>query len=535
MASLYLILVLVSALDPGFSYVLDDEPKTLKLPTEYHFMGDETNILAGVIKPFEIWYNGNKSRVDYYGGTVKHYYVGETEYLYGKQFTIYPKTDEQVTNEYVCTEEDLDGEAINFLPTVDGFTYEGQVTYNDKVVDVWKYLDADIEKKTEKTLYVIPHKDGFDVPVFRESKSSNLWLGTLSGHEVWRYYDYSTPQLQQLDYSLEQACNGSAVTLLDASDETPVQLVSPEIDEAFSSYVDRHNKKYRNNEQENRKEIFKENWRRVMEHNKKNLSYKMTVNKFSDWTDDELASLRATRPSTQHIGSVPFPHTDEEVDKLVEELPKYYDMRIEGFITSVKNQASCGSCWAFSSTAAVEGALARSNGGRNLDLSEQSMVDCAWGFQNTGCAGGTVEGAYKYILRHGLPTQMEYGLYLDEVGKCKLDNMTEFYNIKGFAAVPRLSVNAMKVALYKYGPVTVAINANNAVMKYNNGIFFDPTCNNEPANHGVTVVGYGQREGVDYWIVKNSWGEDWGQDGYILFSATDNNCHLLEDAYYPVV
>ncbi|XP_045762819.1 cathepsin L-like proteinase [Maniola jurtina] len=533
MASLYFILFLVAAFDLGFTYILEGESKTLKWPPEYHLKGDETNIGTGIIKPFEIWYSKelNRSRVDYYEGTVRHYVYGETEDNYGQEFVVYPVTNEEYTNENVCEERDFSGPATDFLGSVSDFEFEGQETYNDKLVDVWKYLTSEEDKKkVEKTLYAYKDAEGFDIPVLKEIKVSNLWIGTVKGHIVSRFYDFSKPTDAALNYTLDKDCNETEVS----SDLMEKLHLSPDVEDAFASYMSRHDRNYED-DQELRKEIFRNNWRRVIEHNKKNLGYTLTLNKFSDWTEEELANLRATRPSGEHVGSVPFPHTEEEVEELVKELPDYYDMRIEGFISSVKNQGSCGSCWAFSTTAAVEGALARSNGGRDLDLAEQSMVDCAWGFNNMGCRGGQVKGSFKYILKHGLPTQMEYGLYLDEMGKCHRENMTSLYKIKGFAAVPPLSVNAMKVALYKYGPVTVSINANKAVMGYNSGIFFDPTCNDSGPNHGVAVVGYGKRDGADYWIAKNSWGEDWGQDGYILFSATDNNCHLLENAYYPIV
>ncbi|XP_034826450.1 cathepsin L-like proteinase isoform X1 [Maniola hyperantus] len=533
MAPIYYILFLVTVFDPGFTYILEGETKTLQWPTAYHLRGDETNIGTGIIKPFEIWYSAefNRSRVDYYGGTVRHYVYGETEENYGQEFVVYPVTNEEYTNENVCQERDFSGPATNFLGPVTDYEFEGQETYNGQLVDVWKYFTSEEdEKKVEKTLYAYKDAEGFDIPVLREIKVSNLWIGTVKGHIVSRYYDFSEPADVALNYTLDKDCNETEVS----SALMEKLHLSSDVDDAFASYMSRHNKNY-DDDQELRKEIFKNNWRRVIEHNKKNLGYTLTLNTFSDWTEEELDNLRATRPSRDHVGSVPFPHTEEEVEELVQELPDYYDMRIEGYITSVKNQGSCGSCWAFSTTAAVEGALARSNGGRDLDLAEQSMVDCAWGFDNMGCRGGQVEGSFKYILKHGLPTQMEYGLYLDEMGNCHRDNMTSTYKIKGFAAIPPLSVNAMKVALYKYGPVTVAINANEALMAYNSGIFFDPTCNDSRPNHGVAVVGYGKRDGVDYWIVKNSWGEDWGEDGYILMSATANNCHLLENAYYPIV
>ncbi|CAB3229334.1 unnamed protein product [Arctia plantaginis] len=123
------------------------------------------------------------------------------------------------------------------------------------------------------------------------------------------------------------------------------------------------------------------------------------------------------------------------------------------------DQGECGSCWAFSTTAAVEGAIARINGDRLLDLSEQSLIDCAWTYDNNGCNGGTLDGALKYVLTNGIPTEKDYGVYTEHDGYCDIFNMTNTYKIKGFAKVTPRNPNTLKVALYKYGPVTVAIHA----------------------------------------------------------------------------
>ncbi|XP_052741893.1 digestive cysteine proteinase 1 [Bicyclus anynana] len=535
MACFYLILVLAAALDCGSTFILENAAhKSIKWPKEYHLRGEEDNYLSGIITRFETWYSSstNRSRVDYNGGTVREYYTvsnSSEEIIF---FKINPVASEELTNKLECREARYI-ELFNILPDPKNYTFKGHEMYNEKLVDIWKYVeekDKD-EKKSEKTLYVY-QQDGEDIPVYEEIKKHNLWTGAVDEHKVKRFYDFKKPTVEALDHHKEKTCNESLLTVLDST--MNYELLSNDEDE-FNRYIIRHNKKYSEDEHEIRKQIFKDNMRRVIRHNQQNLGYKLTLNKFSDRTHEELAYLRGALPSLEHVGSVPFPHSEEEVELMARELPTHYDMRTEGFITSVKNQAECGSCWAFATVAAVEGAIARHNGGRNLDLSEQSLVDCAGGFDSYGCDGGFMEGTFKYVLKHGIPSEMEYGLYLSKENWCHLRNMTSVHKIKGFAAVPLLSVNAMKVALYKYGPVTVTINANDNVDVYHSGIFYDPTCNKRRMNHAVTVVGYGQREGVDYWIVKNSWGEDWGEDGYILFSATNNNCHILEGAYYPVV
>ncbi|XP_050355878.1 cathepsin L-like proteinase [Nymphalis io] len=538
-ASLNIVLLLIIAFDPGFSFSLGGEENVLKFPTEYSIRGEITNLFTGIIKPFEFWYSAelNMSRIDYYGGMVMNYYIAESEEDYGREYAIYPRTTDEMTSEIVCDEDTWEGEQKNLMTSSENFTYFGETIYNDKSVQIWKYIetDGDDNTKEEQTIYAYKSTDGDYVPVLYESLRHNLWSGALDSHIIIRYFNFSPLDAGELNLTNVEACKDTIKREHTKHKFNDLHELSTDVDDAFLSFKIQHKKKYKVNEHEMRKQIFKKNLRRVLEQNQKNLSYKLTINKFSDLTDDELGYLFATRPSDPHdLGSMPFPHTIEEVEEIAQDLPENYDMRVEGFISSIKNQGSCGSCWAFATTAAVEGALARSNGARNLDLSEQSLVDCAWGYDNYGCKGGMLDRVFKYVLKHGIPTEEDYGLYLEENGFCAIDNMTDVYRIRGFAQVSVLSVNAMKVALYKYGPVTVAINSS-PIIQYRNGIFYDPDCNEDHYNHAVTVVGYGVRDGATYWIVKNSWGEDWGEDGYVLISATNNNCHILEEAYYPII
>ncbi|CAH0717603.1 unnamed protein product, partial [Brenthis ino] len=529
MVALYFVLFsLVSSLNSGFAYIIG-EKKTLDLPIEYHVRGETTDLVTGILTPFEAWYSeeNKKSRNDVYHGLVKTYYIGEDEDL-TTVYKIHPITTEMVTNEIQCEKDYSADDTPKIFPAGDNFTYSGDVIYYNKAVQVWKLLEID-EKRKEDTMYVYTNEDGEDIPVWRELKVYTEWSGAISDHVIVHYFDFKKPNYEDLNVTLVTECED--VLIVSGRHEHS----SSQVDETFHGYKMQHNRNYKGEEHRMRKSIFEENLRRVIEHNKKNLPYKLTINKFSDRTAAELAYLSATRPSDPlAFGSEPFPYSEEEVNQMVQDLPENYDMRIDGVISVVKNQASCGSCWSFATVAAIEGAYARRYGDRLLNLSEQSLVDCAWGFTNMGCNGGFIESTYKYVIKHGIPAENEYGTYLAEDGMCRLENMTDVYRIKGFGRVPPQSINAMKVALYKYGPVTVTINAD-PIFDYGNGIFYNVKCNDRPLNHAVTIVGYGVRDGATYWIVKNSWGEDWGQDGYILFSTLNNNCHILDQAYYPIV
>uniref|UniRef100_A0A0K8T8H9 Cathepsin L n=1 Tax=Lygus hesperus TaxID=30085 RepID=A0A0K8T8H9_LYGHE len=414
------------------------------------------------------------------------------------------------------------------------------MTLYDKVVDVLSSTEEYEEKVLrETTLYVFKTDAGIDLPVQLVRKTYNYDLGEVSAHTISNFFDYTDEiSEEELTVENEDDCEDPFADIPDY--KTTMKFYHPdipvELDAAFEMYTTHHGKHYQDNEHQIRKAIFEKNWRMVEEHNRKNLGFRVELNDFSDKTDEELKYLAGTFPSSrQDPDMLPFPHTLQEIDELAEELPENFDLRIEGAITPVKNQGHCGSCWAFCTTAAVEGAIARSNGDRLLDLSEQSLVDCAWGFDNLGCNGGTLDGAMKYVLTHGIPTEMEYGVYEANDGYCAIQNMTSTYKIRGFSQVTPRNPNALKLALVKYGPVTVGVHASFVMQHYSNGLFYDFSCEDSYANHGVTVVGYGVRNEEEYWIVKNSWGETWGEDGYILISAKNNNCGVLDSPFYPIV
>ncbi|XP_072948109.1 uncharacterized protein [Epargyreus clarus] len=529
------VLLLISC---SYSYIIesDDPTESILWPTEYHLKGEKTDLSVGLVEPFEIWYSAelNRSRKDVYEGLDKTFYYSETDETTGKVYKVYPEANEDLEYADLCREDKHKGDIVDFLPKIDEYVYSGEEKYNEKVVQVWKFESSDSDGDTNSVLYVYRNDDGVDIPVRNETKRYNEWTKALTTHIIIYYYDFKLPNEDDLDVSNIEACEDKKIKR--NTKKHKKNGISSEVSRAFHKYKHQHKKQYKNKEHKMRKAIFEKNWRKVIAHNRKNLSYKLSINQFSDRTEEELKHLTATSPSPHGVGSVDFPHTEEELTTIVADLPENFDMRLDGVISHIKNQGSCGSCWAFSTTAAVEGALARNNGGRNLDLSEQSLIDCAWSYNNGGCDGGFLDGAFKYIVEHGIPSQREYGTYLAEDGHCAVKNMSEVLKVKGFARVPPRSINAMKYALYKYGPVSVAIYAGDSFVQYSSGIFYDIECTDQPRiNHGVTVVGYGVRDDTTYWIVKNSWGEDWGQDGYALMSATNDNCNTLTEAYYPVV
>ncbi|XP_073943282.1 cathepsin K-like [Choristoneura fumiferana] len=471
----------------------------------------------------------------------RYYYWAEfdTSGNEGQVYTISPKTTETEKNVMQCHKKNISEEEQNHdaFPVEGGYVYAGNQQHEGRQVDVWQETDEYDDTREENIMYTYKGARGVDVPVQIVKKTFNTFKGTMTLHVIYNYFSYE-PLICYKDLDADEDLCDVANEDLHGTLQVLHPAIRGDVDIAFESFKKHHNRKYRSQaEHEKRKKIFQKNWQLVVDHNSKNLGYKLAMNHLSDLSTEELRVRNGARASFHPAGSIPFPHSEAEVNQIVTHLPKEYDMRMEGFITPIKNQGSCGSCWSFATVAAVEGALARLDG-RLRDLSEQTLIDCSWGdavVSNQGCEGGYPSRSLRYVMKHGLPLEEGYGGYKAQNGYCHTENATEVFKIRGFALATPMSVNAMKVALYKYGPVTVLLQANDAFSFYSSGIFFDPTCDGSDINHAVTIVGYGTRDGDDYWIVKNSYGEQWGEEGFMLYSTNDDKCRILSEPYYPVV
>lgn len=148
-----------------------------------------------------------------------------------------------------------------------------------------------------------------------------------------------------------------------------------------------------------------------------------------------------------------------------------------------------------------------------------------------------MEVAFEYVIQNGLESEADYG-YAGLDGTCQYDASKVKANISDYAVVTPQSIDALKAAV-AHGPVSVAIQANQLVFQfYTGGVLSNPKCGNN-LDHGVAAVGYGtdSTSGLDYWLVRNSWGASWGEAGYIRLAITDGDgiCGILDDPSYPIV
>ncbi|CAN6984400.1 hypothetical protein IGI04_000158 [Brassica rapa subsp. trilocularis] len=293
------------------------------------------------------------------------------------------------------------------------------------------------------------------------------------------------------------------------------------------------------NQQDERFNIFKDNLRFIDLHNEnnKNATYKLGLTIFADLTNDEYRSLYlgARTEPVRRITKAKNVNMKYSAAVNDVEVPETVDWRQKGAVNAIKDQGTCGSCWAFSTAAAVEG-INKIVTGELISLSEQELVDCDKSY-NQGCNGGLMDYAFQFIMKNGgLNTEQDYP-YHGTNGKCNsLLKNSRVVTIDGYEDVPSKDETALKRAV-SYQPVSVAIDAGGrAFQHYQSGIFTGKC--GTTMDHAVVAVGYGSENGVDYWNVRNSWGTSWGEDGYIRMernvASKSGKCGIAIEASYPV-
>jgi C1A family cysteine protease len=300
----------------------------------------------------------------------------------------------------------------------------------------------------------------------------------------------------------------------------------------FAQFVQLYGKKYSNDNFFYRFNTFKENYDFIHRHNQGNATYTLKMNKFGDMSHHEFHATHTgyNRIDNSYIRSKNVPKSFHDAAP-----PASVDWRTQGAVTPIKDQGQCGSCWAFSSTGSIEGAWAIAKK-KLVSLSEQQLVDCSADQGNFGCSGGLMDNAFEYVIANGGITSEAKYPYTAMDGTCMSPLPASVATISSYQDVPKNNDNALQAAV-AIGPVSVAIEADMPAFQfYSSGVLSDPSCGTN-LDHGVLAVGYGTQSNQNYWIVKNSWGEDWGDSGYVLIARKKGagECGINMEPSYPVV
>jgi len=296
----------------------------------------------------------------------------------------------------------------------------------------------------------------------------------------------------------------------------------PEIGAAFSDFMIKFDKTYATQEETlYRYRVFADNYRRINEFNADpEQTSTVEVNMFADLTDEEFKKLYL--PRTIARGS----EVEEDYVPSIKDL----DISWEHRITPVKDQGMCGSCWAFSSISVVETLIAIKSNKSAVSYSEQELVDCCNGPpypESNGCNGGEDEDALKYIIEKGISMTVDYPYFAIDK-ECKVDKLEKVKKITG--QKPIKDIDAMEEAIGKQ-TISVGVAAGHIAFRfYKNGIV-TKGCPGDDITHAVTVIAAKKEGSTPYWLVRNSWGKNWGDSGNIKIMRTDGcglcgiNCH----------
>lgn len=311
--------------------------------------------------------------------------------------------------------------------------------------------------------------------------------------------------------------------------------ISEKLGEYWNAYKARCNKSYSGSVEAARRMTWEENLVTVYKHNL------MAAAGHHNYTlrDNHIADLGTREYVRDMVKLIPSHKRRVSKESMVgaalhdlgHRIPSRWDWREAGFITPPENQKDCGSCYAYSIAAGIQGQIFKETG-MSIPLSEQQLIDCSASTGNLGCSGGSLRNTLRYLEKaKGLMARAEYP-YKGKQGSCRFQRDRSVVNITSWAVLPARDERALEAAVASIGPIATSINASPKTFQlYHEGVYDDERCSSDTVNHAMLIVGYTPTE----WILKNWWGDGWGENGYMRLAKNKNRCGIANYAAYAKV
>jgi C1A family cysteine protease len=568
-----------SARDILFRFAKEKEKKKKKKKKKISFFSSQGTFKIPYFKtvvPITAWTDTqqNIQRVEYYNGLDTYLYRYDT----GMTYEVVP-----VINQYQCMSSNVSGGPTTFrkrqsdgpqvlplVPDVSSWSYKGPALVHNIDVDQFDTTVTNVTTfGTGVNVYSMFVDSKTRLPVQLRMQGINFIMGSHPDLYIFDYSQFVTnvsssefdvPSLctsnsndawrQRRSHFRVRAAIGRLAVLVPPTQHAGAQC-QHEVHPRFHDYAVTHRKHYAScDEHEARQSVFLDNlnfiesWNADASH-----SHTVAVNHLADLTDEEYRALillpRDGQARKMHAARATKTHkADSSVG-----LPRFVDWLAKGVVAPIKDQGACGSCWTFGSQTALEGQAALKNG-YHQPLSEQQLVDCAWGyFGNQACDGGFAAGAYQYLIdAGGVATEASYA-YLEQDGWCNANDHSSGIVVTGYVNIT--DQPSLLQALATVGPIAVAMDASLSSFRFaHHGVYYDPACKNDAdsLDHEVSVVqlhcGSGSPlcDGTgpngpdqDWMLLRNSWSTYWGANGYIKIRTQNNMCGLATSATYPLI
>lgn len=469
------------------------------------------------------------------------------------EYVIHPRMDSLVCERLVGVGEGIDVGVP--LPDLSGWESLGVGWVGEREAKIFERIVTTGGRRMEYRFYVSTEDEAR--PLRLHMIGREIFSGAHYDEYLIEYLSYSaeSPGMHEFDVP-ESICTPSQAASM-VSRRAQMQALLPKLPEpisaarargegrfeAYEKFMREYPRHHRSlMDYEARATLFEENRAMIEHHNAgPNATYTMALNRFADMRIDEIAAIlfpqREERIAEEGWGEYEIPYEPLSNPSAV---PRAVDWRGTDIGGIVKDQAICGSCWAFAATGTIESAWNRKHPEAPVMLSDQQVTDCSWKMQSNACAGGFPFGGIAAAAQQGIALNSGYP-YLGQDDFCRSDLVLEDQKVrvKGYARVPPNNDAALMEAIYSRGAIAVSIDATKAFAFYKDGVLEDTTCKTqkELLNHAVLAVGYGtdRDTGLDYWIIKNSWSDLWGEDGYVRVARARHGCGITAEPVYAIV